>query len=154
MENKDTHNADAIQFVKETFEWALRNRIVKTQKEFAKKVGISPTSMSTYMSGVQKGHMSGKCSAKKVRAWLESNFKGEMGINVEDYKKGFVDAMRRDDAVNWAQFRAEAALRIYCTLQTALTQRGGAWIKSSEDLIEASVAEENTLLIILTNVDK
>ena len=100
------------QYIIDTYEWALRNKIVRNQREFAGLVGFSYATMSLILNGNNKS--SGKTVAAKVRAWMDANYPNKEQVSIVDYERGYNAALKDQDEFDWVSFRRQAAKDILC----------------------------------------
>lgn len=94
-------------YTKETYEWALRNSIVRNQTEFANAVGMSKSTLSGILKG--DARLSGKQTAKNVKAWKEKHYPSVGASNVVDFNKGYRAALKEMDQFDWESFKRETA---------------------------------------------
>ena len=110
-------------FIQDTYNWARYKGICRTKSEFAKIVGVCPSTISAS----SQERYSGKNTAKKIRAWLDSKpFVGKPGNDETPivqcdseqrpvyYSEALVKEMMAKKEFDWEAFRAEAAKDIYC----------------------------------------
>ena len=105
-------------FIQDTYNWARYKGICRTKSEFAKIVGVCPSTISAS----SQERYSGKNTARKIKAWLDSKpFVGKPGNDETPitnelleqrpvyYSEALVKEMMAKKEFDWDAFRAEAA---------------------------------------------
>lgn len=108
-------------FIQDTYNWARYKGICRTKTEFAKIVGVCPSTISAS----SQERYSGKNTAKKIRAWLDSKpFVGKPGndetpiIQCDSeqrpvyYSEALVKELMAKKEFDWDVYRAEVAGRV------------------------------------------
>ena len=117
-------------FIQDTYNWARYMGICRTKSEFAKIVGVCPSTISAS----SQERYSGKNTARKVKAWLDSKpFVGKPGndetpiIQCDSeqrpvyYSEALVKEMMAKKEFDWKAFRAEASARILAGIADSKT---------------------------------
>ena len=108
-------------FIQDTYNWARYMGICRTKSEFAKIVGVCPSTISAS----SQERYSGKNTARKIKAWLDSKpfvckpGNDETSITNElleqrpvYYSEDLVKEMMAKKEFDWKAFRAKASARI------------------------------------------
>lgn len=102
------------QYIRDTYEWAFRNKLVKNQSDFASVIGCNKVSLSLILRGKKSNNLSGKTIATRTKLWVKSNYPNKEQVSVLDYERGYNDAMKERDEFDWLSFRRQAAKDILC----------------------------------------
>ena len=94
-------------FIQDTYNWARYMGICRTKSEFAKIVGVCPSTISAS----SQERYSGKNTAKKIRAWLKQ-FENEYDDIPHGAPKIITEKAEMIPVFDWDVFRAEASARI------------------------------------------
>jgi len=108
-------------FIQDTYNWARYMGICRTKSEFAKIVGVCPSTISAS----SQERYSGKNTAKKIRAWLKQYESDRDAISKAipivneiheehpiHYSDALVKEMMSKKEFDWNVYRAEVAGRV------------------------------------------
>ena len=96
-------------FIQDTYNWARYKGICRTKSEFAKIVGVCPSTISAS----SQERYSGKNTAKKIKAWLKQ-FENE--VEAGEFPRGRLQIITGKPEMitvfDWGVYRAEVAGRV------------------------------------------
>ena len=135
-------------FIQDTYNWARYKGLCRTKSEFAKIVGVCPSTISAS----SQERYSGKNTAKKIRAWLKQ-FENECDDIPQGVQRIITEKEKMIPVFYWNVYRAEVAGRVLAGIANgrnacyAISDKDRVWavnnaISLADELIEQLKSHE------------
>ena len=124
-------------FIQDTYNWARYMGICRTKSEFAKIVGVCPSTISAS----SQERYSGKNTAKKIKAWLKQ-YESDNNAAI------LGEPIEHDVPFDWSVFRAETSARVLAGFAMNARYIG---VMSPEPMVRHAIEVADELIKLLKN---